>query len=371
MRPALCHLLLLLASLALATAAEAQQSLAPDQGLLLLDGGQVLRGKITRAGDYYFVSLGDGEIRVKSSNVELFCHTLDEGYQRKRTNIAQGTALDHLNLAQWCLHQGLLGYAAKEVSAAIDLDPLQPRIPLLERRLELARSQQEEAEKHVASTETALSNEDLDRLVRGMPAGTVDYFAHTIQPLILNHCSTAGCHGPDSNTGYKLMRFSLGHTPNRRLTQRNLFATLEHINAADPALSPLLQQAIREHGSAKTAVFTTRDAVQYRQLVIWVYRVSKSAPPPQVETVTEPAAPLLQTLPGRETPAQPAGKPPDSPGVRRLKEGLAAQHRPPVKPQPPSRLPPAAGSQTAESAEKPPADPLDPAVFNERFAAPK
>jgi len=325
----------------------------------------VLRGKITRAGDYYSVSLADGEIRIKSSSVELFCHTLDEGYQRKLTDIAQGTALDHLNLAQWCLQQGLLGYAAQQVSAAIDLDPQQPRIPLLERRLELARSQQVEADTHVATADAGLTNEDLDRMVRGMPVGTVDYFAHTIQPLILNHCSTAGCHGPDSTTGYKLLRISLGHTPNRRLTQRNLFATLEHINAADPALSPLLQRAIREHGSARTPVFTTRDAAQYRQLVIWVYRVSKSAPPPQVEAVTEPAAPLLQTLPGA-TPRPPApGRRPESAGVQRLKAGLAAQHRPPVKP------PSAATLQTAGRAAAPAADPFDPAVFNERFAPPK
>ncbi|HEX4148170.1 MAG TPA: hypothetical protein VHY20_04245 [Pirellulales bacterium] len=341
----------------------AQELLSPDEGLLLLAGGQVLRGKVTRAGDYYYVSLSEGEIRVKSSSVELFCHDLDEGYRRKRARIAQGTALDHLELAQWCLQQDLLGYAAQEVSAAMDLDPQQPRIPLLERRLELARSQQQQPAAHAEGADAALSNDDLDRMVRGMPAGTVDAFTHTIQPLILNHCTAAGCHGQGSGTAYSLLRIPLGRPPNRRLTQRNLFATLRRINASDPALSPLLQQAIREHGSAKTPVFTSHDAQQYRQLVIWVYRVSKSAPPPQLEAISRPSEPLLQTLPGSSSSAKDSRKA-SAPSGKTANDQTsagpsAAKHSPPGLPQTP-----AVGGLPNSAA-----DPLDPAVFNERFGA--
>lgn len=363
MRQAFCPILLLLALLA-PRFAQAQRRLGPDEGLLLLDGGQVLRGKITRAGDHYYVVLPEGEISIKASRVELVCHTLDEGYERKRNKIALGTAQEHLELAQWCLQQGLLGYAAKEVSAAIDLDPLQPRIPLLERRLELARNQQQQAEQHVASDEDNVSNDDLDRMVRGMPPGTVDHFAHAIQPLLLNHCSTAGCHGPDSRSGYMLLRIPLGRTPSRRLTQRNLFATLEHINSGNPQLSPLLQQAIREHGSAKTPVFTSRDAAQYRQLVVWAYRVSKSAPPPQVETVTPAAAPLLQTLPA-SGPQQLAAPAPAAAPTAESKGGQPASRKAANRAQ--------AQQRAADSgqAEKPAADPLDPAEFNERLAPPE
>jgi hypothetical protein len=365
MRPAFSLILSLLALLT--PAVVALEPLSPEEGLLLLAGGQVLRGKITRAGDYYYVSLAEGEIRVKTASVELVCHDLDEGYRRKQARIAQGTALDHLDLAQWCLQQDLLGYAAQEVSAAMDLDPQQPRIPLLERRLELARGQQEQAVARVEGAEAALSNDDLDRMIHGMPAGTVDFFAHTIQPLILNHCATAGCHTQGPAHAYNLLRIPLGRPPNRRLTQRNLFATLQQINAADPALSPLLQQSIREHGSAKTPVFTRNDALQYRQLVVWVYRVAKSAPPPQIETVSQPAAPLLQKLPStlRQPPA-PRPNSPWAPAGDPAKEtalGGSALEKP--------RSPNSPQSAPLPRAQNAPADPLDPAVFNERFAAPK
>src|SRR5688572_987920 len=73
------YALALLALLAWPLAAGGQTSLTPHAGLLVLRNGQVLEGEITQAGDYYIVTLGGtSEIRIKASEVEAVCGSLDE-----------------------------------------------------------------------------------------------------------------------------------------------------------------------------------------------------------------------------------------------------------------------------------------------------
>jgi hypothetical protein len=83
---------------------------------------------------------------------------------------------------------------------------------------------------------------------------------------------------------------SATRTANRRLTQRNLHATLGAIDRQQPEKSPLLVAPIQPHGTAKAAVFTSRDASQYQELVDWVYQVTSNKPAPRKTKHKEPAA---------------------------------------------------------------------------------
>ena len=38
-------------------------------------------------------------------------------------------------------------------------------------------------------------------MLRGMPHGAVETFTQSVQPVLLNHCATSGCHGPQSEIG--------------------------------------------------------------------------------------------------------------------------------------------------------------------------
>jgi hypothetical protein len=330
--------------------------LEPQVGVLLLTNGQVLRGKVTQAGDHYYVALEHGEIRLRAAEVELFCHDLDEGYQRRRAAIMAGDVPAHLDLADWCIRLELFDSAAHELTTAIECDPTHPRIPLLERRMELARIQASEKSTRSPATVEAVTNEDLDRMVRGMPPGAVECFTQTIQPLLLNHCSTAGCHGPGAGTRLVLRRNSLGRTPSRRLTQRNLHAAIRAVNSGDPAMSPLLVNAIREHGDTKTPVFTSREVLQYKQLVSWVYLVAQKGVPQPTETVAPQPVPLLQA------PLTPAAKPPpvvsaaSTPAVN-TPAVSASESRVPASPAPAKKVDVFV-----------PADPFDPEIFNRQFA---
>ena len=75
--------------------------------MLLLRNGELIAGRITLGGDYYDVALSDGELRIKTTEVRLFCRDAHEVYETRRANLTAGKAEEHIELAEWCLRQHL------------------------------------------------------------------------------------------------------------------------------------------------------------------------------------------------------------------------------------------------------------------------
>ena len=378
-------IVVILAGLALVAGPQASVSgqewgSAPEaqEGILLLRNGQTLTGKIARSGDRYYVAINGGEISVRSSEVEMACRSLDEAYQQKRSRIQQDNIRDHLELAQWCQQQGLLGAAAQELADAMAIDPTHPMIPLVDRRLKLAVLGPQKADRPANPADRPPTNEELDRLVRGMPPGTVETFTQTIQPMLMNNCTASGCHGPGPQQGFSLLRAPTGRPPSRRLTQRNLLATIQLINRSDPASSLLLSAPTRPHGTAKAPIFTDHQLTQYQQLVDWVYSVAQMSSPVSPGKHREPARRPSRVFPaGHTAPLSPEERtfPPStlnplvprvspSPGAAGLTPG-ASERNPAGRPAPKSPL-----NRAQPIPTSPPADSLDPEVFNRQFAPP-
>ena len=253
---------------------------ASNPGVLLLRNGQIVEGRIERLADHYQVTQPDQELRIRITDVEFLCRDLEDGYQRKRSIIQPGNIQEHLQLAHWCQRHGLLNCAANELAAAVEIDPSHPMIAVLQRRLKMAMEKSQEPDPAPARpTLQAPSGEELDRMVRGMPSGTVETFVQSIQPILMNHCMTSGCHGLQAENRLQLMRAPLGQPTNRRVTQRNLHAVLQWINWENPGESRLLTIPRAPHGSVQAAIFTDRQVIQYRRLTDWVYRVTQKPIP--------------------------------------------------------------------------------------------
>jgi hypothetical protein len=318
-----------------------------------------------------------GEISLRASDVDFTAPTLLDAYARKRERIQPDSAQDHVELAQWCQRQGLLEVAWREIGEAKAIDPSLPMIPLVQRRLEIA-IQQSQAEKSSArQVDSPATAEDLNRLVHGMPPGTVEQFTQTIQPLLMNHCAASGCHSSLGSGKFHLLKVPSGQPPSRHLTQRNLIAVMQLIDANQPAASPVLTVPLRAHGGSKAAVFTDQQEAQYREMVRWVYRVTR-LPVPAERAVAASYEEEEQSPPARVS----AGG--GSPGGESARQGYSAKIRT-VR----SRLHDAAGRPApaakkiadeqagaskavpgAPAPGKPAADPFDPEVFNRQFAAP-
>jgi hypothetical protein len=342
---------------------------------LLLRNENVLRGRIVRADDLYEVDVEGGRIRVRASDVEFCCRTLEEGYQRKRGLLRTGDAREHLALALWCQRYGLLELAAQELAQAKLLDSSHPMIPLVEQRIKMslyrpdrsepARKPSRESPHEPA--ESPPSRGDLDRLVSGLPPDSVERFTQTVQPLLVNSCSTGACHGPASQSEFRLLRIPSSRSASRRTTQRNLRSVLAWVDRDDPAASKLLTVLAKPHGRSNAAVFKDKERGQYDELVAWVYWLAeKPSPVKPPATEAKPSPPPHVPPPWLGTPASHTA--PVAPGDD---SSHSSQVVPAVPlPQTPSANAPRPQSGGVTFSSRPTAagiDPFSPDAFNRRF----
>ena len=337
------------------------------QGVLLLRNGQMIEGKITHADGHYQANFADGEIRLRDADVEFYCHTLEEGYQRKRAGIQLGNAHDHLQLAQWCEQHGLYRFATDELRDAAAIEPNHPMIGVLQRRLQMAMEPPQPSAETAAHAGQGPTAEDLDRLTRGMATGSVEAFSQYVQPLLMNHCTASGCHGPQSETKFRLMRAAFNQPAGRRLTQRNLHAVLQYIDYGVPQSSRFLTAISGPHGPVRTPIFTDHQAGQYKRLVDWVNLVTRQ--PGGAEATASIVA-------GKD--AMPPAHAAEDAAAPRPLSSTANRARPLLRPSREGKPGPvrAASATVAEDAaapadppaKLPKADPFDPEVFNRQYA---
>jgi len=267
--------------------------------ILLLRNGRTLEGRIARAGDYYYVAVAGGQVRIGADQVELWCADLEDGYRRKRAAIHPGIVEDHLRLAHWCLRQRLFDHAAAELADARRAEPMHPMIALLARQL--AAAQNPPAPQPPLSLSAAAARpkpqggptpEELDAMVEQLPREAVETFARTIQPLLINTCGSAACHGPGAHSEFRLRRIPSDRPPTRLTTQHNLHAALKWVDRSHPASSALLTGPAEPHGPANAPVFSKFQTAQYQRLVDWVHQVTGVQTPDaasQVVAAQQPA----------------------------------------------------------------------------------
>jgi hypothetical protein len=355
---------LLAAGVSVARAEGASSQNQPERGIIVLRNGQIIEGRITRAEGLYVVELSDGQIRIKAADVDLVCGSVEEGYQRKRAAIPVGNVQYHLELAQWCLRQGLLGPAAAELADAVAADPKHPMIGVMQHRLKTAQEPPPTAET-TRSSASGPSNDDLDRMIRGLPHGAVETFTQSVQPVLMNHCTSSGCHGPQSETGLRLLRAPAGKSASRRVTQRNLYSALQFIDRENPAASQLLSAASGPHGAARYAIFNEHQALQYKRMVDWANQLAHHPTSEAPATVTpsefgEPPAWFLSGS-GPQPQSQEARKARPQPAAGQSVAARRGGARPAAK----------APGEAAPASFNQPADPFDPELFNRRLAPEK
>jgi hypothetical protein len=367
----------------------AQQPAAPNGGapsrgqeqVLLLKNGQVLQGRVVPRGDRYMVFSPGTELQIKVAEVEKVCLTMDEVYAHRRLSMQQDSAQAHLELAQWCLRAGVLEGARAELLDAMALDHKHPLVPLVQRRLELATAPPDRTREDRPAAPRPLapgpSTEELERMVHGMSPKTVETFTRNVQPILLNSCATASCHGQPAAKGFQLSRMSTSNGASSRLTQRNLYAVLQLVDHDDPAASPLVTVPTKAHGTAKAPVFTSQQLPQYRQLVDWCYRASEMSSPVAPVAYNEPAeesgrgTSRTKAAPSPRTP-QKASAPAASGRIRltRPDDGAIEDRDEEEDEDPASIEARRARVRRGGILKTAPVDPVDPEAFNRRYAPP-
>jgi hypothetical protein len=262
-----------------------------ETGILLLQDGGVLTGNITRAADWYTVTRGGGQMQIAETRVMLVCRTLAEAYEFRRQQIGGEKVADHLRLAEWCIRYDLRAEAGRELAAARRLDPDQPRLAVLERRLEKGGGRPVAKESvylaGVASRAKPQAAEGAPKAVvpasaGDLPSGALELFTRRVQPVLVNNCSTIGCHQVGGKQSFQIDRALLRGEANRRTTMHNLEAALALVDRVHPDQSRLLTVPRKSHGGTAGPIFGPRQEQAFKHLVDWVAII---VPPP------EPAAP--------------------------------------------------------------------------------
>ncbi|NIL97474.1 MAG: hypothetical protein GTO53_07625 [Planctomycetales bacterium] len=333
--------------LGLLTAGSLRVAADPPQAspqLLVLRNGQVLRGQVSLHGDSYLVTLPYGEIRVPMEEVEHVCHTLEEGFRLKQSNLRFGSANQHFQLARWCLDHGLLGHARHQLALATNLEPQHRLAAIVRNRLAAATQQAAAVAEPVSHQQPATDPAQLDALVRRLPPGAVESFTNTIQPLLVNSCSARSCHGSAATNDFQLQRFPHGQRPRRRLTLRNLEAVMRWVDREDPKASRIWHAATHPHGPSQRSGSLSEPAQQ--KLRNWLGGLATSPPP-----ATDRHAAAKSDIASFALPQKALHNPRDSDGTAQ-----------PVTQAPPS------GTHSTNSYH--PQDPFDPEIFNRRYQAP-
>lgn len=245
-------------------------------GIVLLRNGHVLEGKAQAAGDVYTVELASGGIlRVPAVQVDSVCRDLAEAYQLKASRVPNPTAMQRIDLAEWCLRHDLHSQAAQQILVAQREEPDHPRTIAVERKL-LARLAELRALAERPIIPAAIDEAD-EATMTAISPKAMETFSSSVQPMLLNRCGVANCHGPASTNGFQLTRSPWGNSQPRRFTQKNLQSVLKFVDRDNLASSKILKAPLQPHGTAKQPLFGDRDSASLRLLAGWLEQLH--APP--------------------------------------------------------------------------------------------
>lgn len=321
-------------------------------GVAVLNDGRVFQGSVQEVPGGYRVLHSGGSTILPFDQISVTAATLVGAYEAFRDNIKAPDADAHLRLAEWCLANGLYAQAQMEVETALRLEPTRSDARLLYRQIDTVLHPERQTPTVMATQlapprQTAIhasafvSTDNASASTISREAQII--YMRKVQPLMMNKCGNAHCHGGDKGGSLqlKLARFD---SPGLKLASaHNQEVILRHVDFEHPERSPLLVEPSENSAHHKNLFFGPRNQAQFDIIDQWVKMVVAEHRPnapqksssPQVARQAAPSSGIMQTSATVETPiAAPQLLPPGIPQPAPLAPGLRTE---PV-PTPPDRL---------------------------------
>jgi len=239
-------------------------------GCLVLHDGRTFTGKITSVPGGYQAETTRGRMILPYDQVRLTAANVQEAYEKQRENHVNANASERQDLARWCFEQKLYTEARTECLQAIRMEPQRSDLRQLLLKIDSATNQ--------VNAATALpllpvpSNET--RSVLGLTQRTNADFIRQVQPLLMNSCGNAACHGAASDREFKLLPVFPGRGSQKYQSQHNLEQVLKYLDTQAPESSPLLSiPRDKKHSPVHSNVYAGRKGLdQYELLKAWAIR---------------------------------------------------------------------------------------------------
>ena len=325
LRSALHPILLLLGSAGVLAGADGfvlptdPPPLVNEPGVLVLKSGRAISGRISQNAGGFVVEQPHGSIVVPFEFTDFPASDLQDAIRKYHERTPNPTAGFHVNLAQWCLQHQLLDEARTELHAALVLEPHRQDARHMLRRLD-ALLDPPEAPAAEPAPIRQVAGFDVPEVtsLAGLDPEHARVFTERVQPILMNKCGNASCHGPAAENEFRLTRVRLTGGAHRVHSERNLAVTLRYVDQQSPDRSPLLVVPQGNHGRAGRTIFNGPFAHdQLQTLREWVRGVvaaqAASAPPSRHPTTAGGNGLSIVPQPGNTDPyAIPAGVPSES-----------------------------------------------------------
>jgi hypothetical protein len=309
-RPGAAVLPFLLAAAALAgeglVAVPASPStLVNEQALLILNTGGTLGGRITQSPGGFIVHQPQGTIVVPFHLVEFTARDLRDALRKFHERTPNPTGGFHVSLAQWCLRHQLLSEARGELLSALKLQPHRQDARAMLRRLDEVLDPPTpppavESGNRPGRPRLRQAGFEVPEAtsLAGLSRDAAREFTERVQPVLMNKCGNASCHGPAAGSEFRLARVRLTAASHRVHAERNLAVTLDYVDLEHPERSPLLVIPRGNHGRAGQTIFSgPAGDEQLGILREWVGRVAAERSVPRPDS-TAARAPLAGTEDG-------------------------------------------------------------------------
>ena len=250
----------------------------PSEGpprVVVLVGGGLLEGTVSESASGYVVERPKGRVVVPFRSVLLTAASRSDAYEKRRKTLSPPSPGNHYRLAQWCLRYGMNTEAKRELrtslALAADYEPARELLVNIE-RLENPITPRVDRVNAAPLPRTGDGYERPSEVsIAGLAPETARTFTTRVQPLLVNGCGNARCHGGTSQNGLRLER-----PHGRSRTQRNLAAVLEYVDFDEPGASPLLTKPSGSHGPRRQPAFVGRSGrTQREMLAAWVKEVAR------------------------------------------------------------------------------------------------
>lgn len=275
---------LLLLSYAIVSGQEVGQ-----RAVLLKETDRVLFGKVLQRAGFYEIEIApNSRVSIPTGKVAQVADSLEELYQTKRAGISQTSIGDHFQLTRWCLLNGLLSHAAEHYAIVARGNASHPRVKQLGIELEeqllrdqgfrnylgleplaqpgddpkvAVKSQADPAESSVVTASTFETRSALHPKI-------AQHFADRIEPILLNRCSQAACHGVQGTSSLRLLE-PHGRT-HAKTAADNLASVLKQVPNTPNQVAPLLHFATQAHGTQRAPAIAVTDAKLVQELQNWI-----------------------------------------------------------------------------------------------------
>jgi hypothetical protein len=281
-----------------------------EDGYVLLQNGNVIRGEVVTLGDLAVIRRDNVErLKLHSSDVAHAAGTIDELYQHRASKRDQYDLQGLLEDARWCFRNGLPAEAERALKSAEELAPGHPVAIRLRRQWQssLQPTNAEDAdrvrvvafEEPIAKTASEQAESELDQQLQDLsvPDGALAHFSRQVQPLLISRCGNNGCHRSPSERGWVLTHRGNHVRPPGRMTKQNLATTLDWVNRNEPGQSELLRHALLAHGGKKDPPVKQSDDQALPVIRGWLDSIATWAPAAKNSTASDSAAPLTGLVP--------------------------------------------------------------------------